>query len=102
MENIHPGLKTISTRKSSGRRARLRVVRCIQSRQQRQPQAMKIAALVGWTSEQRSVVIASFLGWTLDAFDFFLLVFVIRDIAGEFKVDISAVTFAILLTCGFR
>jgi MFS transporter, SHS family, lactate transporter len=63
---------------------------------------MKIAALVGWTSQQRSVVIASFLGWTLDAFDFFLLVFVIRDIAGEFKVDISAVTFAILLTLAMR
>jgi len=63
---------------------------------------MKVAALVGWTSEQRSVVIASFLGWSLDAFDFFLLVFVIGDIAREFGVDISAVTFAILLTLAMR
>ncbi len=59
---------------------------------------MKIAALTGWTREQRSVVIASFLGWTLDAFDFFLLVFVLKDIAQEFNTPISKVTFAILLT----
>src|SRR5882762_6027307 len=63
---------------------------------------MRIAALAGWTSEQRSVVIASFLGWTLDAFDFFLLVFVLKDIAQEFNTDISEVTFAILLTLAMR
>src|SRR5260221_8874580 len=63
---------------------------------------MKFAALRGWTSEQRSVVIASFLGWTLDAFDFFLLVFVLKDIAQEFETDITEVTFAILLTLAMR
>ena len=42
---------------------------------------MRIAALSGWTSEQKHVVAASFLGWTLDAFDFFLMVFVLKDIA---------------------
>jgi MFS transporter, SHS family, lactate transporter len=63
---------------------------------------MKIAELRGWTSEQRSVVIATFLGWTLDAFDFFLLVFVLRDIAREFNVPIADVTFAILLTLAMR
>jgi MFS transporter, SHS family, lactate transporter len=63
---------------------------------------MAIAALRGWTSEQRSVVIASFLGWTLDAFDFFLLVFVLKDIAQEFNTEISEVTFAILLTLAMR
>ena len=45
---------------------------------------MRIAALSGWTSEQKHVVAATFLGWTLDAFDFFLLVFVLKDIAKEF------------------
>jgi SHS family lactate transporter-like MFS transporter len=63
---------------------------------------MRIAALSGWTSEQRSVVIASFLGWALDAFDFFLLVFVLKDIAQEFNTEISEVTFAILLTLAMR
>src|ERR1700761_3274801 len=63
---------------------------------------MAIEALRGWTSEQRHVVAASFLGWTLDAFDFFLLVFVLKDIAQEFATDITDVTFAILLTLAMR
>ncbi len=63
---------------------------------------MRIAALSGWTSEQRHVVAASFLGWTLDAFDFFLLVFVLKDIAAEFGTQITNVTFAILLTLAMR
>src|SRR6201999_1308039 len=63
---------------------------------------MAIAALSGWTSEQKHVVAASFLGWSLDAFDFFLLVFVLKDIAAEFKTDISNVTLAILLTLAMR
>jgi SHS family lactate transporter-like MFS transporter len=63
---------------------------------------MRIAALSGWTSEQKHVVAATFLGWTLDAFDFFLLVFVLKDIAQEFNTDITNVTFAILLTLAAR
>src|ERR1700754_3185110 len=63
---------------------------------------MAIAALSGWTREQKHVVAASFLGWSLDAFDFFLLVFVLKDIAAEFNTDISNVTLAILLTLAMR
>ncbi len=63
---------------------------------------MRIAALSGWTSEQKHVVAATFLGWTLDAFDFFLLVFVLKDIAQEFNTHITDVTFAILLTLAMR
>src|ERR1700680_3557113 len=63
---------------------------------------MRIEALSGWTSEQRHVVAACFLGWTLDAFDFFLLVFVLKDIAQEFNTQITDVTFAILLTLAMR
>ncbi|MDR3465553.1 MAG: MFS transporter [Xanthobacteraceae bacterium] len=63
---------------------------------------MAIAALSGWTSEQKHVVAASFLGWSLDAFDFFLMVFVLKDIAAEFHTDISNVTLAILLTLATR
>ncbi len=63
---------------------------------------MRIAALSGWTTEQKHVVAASFLGWSLDAFDFFLLVFVLKDIAQEFGTDISNVTLAILLTLAMR
>ncbi len=63
---------------------------------------MRIAALSGWTSEQRHVVAASFLGWTLDAFDFFLMVFVLKDIAQEFHTQITDVTIALLLTLAMR
>jgi SHS family lactate transporter-like MFS transporter len=63
---------------------------------------MAIAALSGWTREQKHVVAASFLGWSLDAFDFFLLVFVLKDIAAEFEVDITYVTLALLLTLAMR
>ena len=39
------------------------------------------ADLRGLNARQRNAVVASYLGWTLDAFDFFLLVFVLKDIA---------------------
>lgn len=54
------------------------------------------------TPAQRNTVIASFLGWTLDAFDFFILVFVIKDIAKEFNTSIPAVSIAIFLTLAMR
>src|SRR6516162_3522316 len=63
---------------------------------------VRIAALSGWTNEQKHVLAATFLGWTLDAFDFFLMVFVLKDIAQEFNTDITEVTFAILLTLAMR
>jgi SHS family lactate transporter-like MFS transporter len=47
-------------------------------------------------------VAASFLGWSLDAFDYFLLVFVLKDIAAEFHTQIEDVTIAILLTLAMR
>jgi SHS family lactate transporter-like MFS transporter len=63
---------------------------------------MRIEALSGWTSEQRHVVAATFLGWALDAFDFFLLVFVLKNIAQDFDTHIEDVTFAITLTLAMR
>ncbi|MBU6488927.1 MAG: MFS transporter [Burkholderiales bacterium] len=55
-----------------------------------------------WTKQQRSVAIASYLGWTLDAFDFFLMVFVLKDIAKAFGTEITSVTIAITLTLALR
>ncbi len=63
---------------------------------------MAIGALKGWTSTQKHVVAASYLGWTLDAFDFFLMVFVIKDVAKEFGVGREDVALAITLTLAFR
>ena len=57
-----------------------------------------LAALRELDSTQRHTVLASFLGWTLDAFDFFLLVFVHAGHRQEFHIDVTDVTFAILLT----
>jgi SHS family lactate transporter-like MFS transporter len=51
---------------------------------------------------QWSAVIASFLGWTLDAFDFFLMVFMIDAIAHEFHSDHEAVFIGVTLTLAAR
>jgi SHS family lactate transporter-like MFS transporter len=50
----------------------------------------------------RNVVIAAFLSWTLDAFDFFILIFTFDDVAKEFGVTVTSITFAISLTLGTR
>jgi len=52
--------------------------------------------------QQRNAFIASYLGWTLDAFDFFLMVFVLRAVAAEFHTDVKAVSVAITLTLAMR
>jgi hypothetical protein len=45
-------------------------------------------------TQQRHTVAACFLSWTLDAFDFFIMVFVLADIAKEFSTTMAAVTIA--------
>ncbi len=54
------------------------------------------------TGPQIRTIFAAYLGWTLDAFDFFVLTFVIRDIAKEFGVEVSAVAYALFLTLAMR
>lgn len=61
-----------------------------------------LQAFKGWTPAQKNVVTASFLGWSLDAFDFFLLVFVLKDVAAEFGVEKKQVAAAIALTLACR
>jgi SHS family lactate transporter-like MFS transporter len=63
---------------------------------------MSEGALKGWTRAQVSAVVASFLGWTLDAFDFFLMVFVFEDIAKEFQTTVPVVAWAVTLTLAAR
>jgi SHS family lactate transporter-like MFS transporter len=58
--------------------------------------------MFNWTSTQRNVAFASFASWTLDAFDFFILVFVLSDIATNFHTEISHVSLAIMLTLAVR
>ena len=51
---------------------------------------------------QRAAIVASLLGWTLDAFDYFLVVFIIKAIATDFHTEIKDVTYALTLTLMFR
>ena len=53
-------------------------------------------------SQQRQTVAACFLSWPLDAFDFFIMIFILADIAKEFGTGITAVTIAITLTLAAR
>jgi MFS transporter, SHS family, lactate transporter len=54
------------------------------------------------TSSQRHTFIASFLGWTLDSLDFFLLIFCVKAISADFHAKPSDVFTAVLLTQLFR
>ena len=55
-----------------------------------------------WPAPQRNAVAAAFLGWMLDAFDYFLVVFVLERIAHDFGTEVKEVTFALFLTLAFR
>ena len=54
------------------------------------------------TREQRNTFIACFLGWALDALDFFLVTFVLSQIATDFGHSISQVAFSITVTLMMR
>src|SRR6202051_4341481 len=51
---------------------------------------------------QRHTFIACFLGWSLDAFDFFILIFCVNALATQFQTKVSAITEAIFLTLAMR
>ena len=57
---------------------------------------------MAWSSSQRNVVIAAYLGWTLDAFDFFLMVFMFREIARDLHASEQLVSTAVLVTLAMR
>ncbi|HET9706943.1 MAG TPA: MFS transporter [Gemmatimonadales bacterium] len=53
-------------------------------------------------SDHRPAVVAGFLGWTLDAFDFFLVVMTLTAIGATFGKSDKDIAFTLLLTLGFR
>jgi len=53
-------------------------------------------------TNQRNAVLAGFLGWTLDAFDFFILTLVIDDIAKSFGRTRPDIAFALTVTLAAR
>src|SRR3954464_6764909 len=56
----------------------------------------------GLTRDQRNAFVAAWLGWAMDAFDYFLLVFVITDVAETFDTSKTKVAIATTLTLAAR
>ena len=54
------------------------------------------------TAVQRNTFVACFLGWSLDAFDFFILVFCVNALAHEFHASVSEISKGIFLTLAMR
>src|SRR5436190_9748442 len=53
-------------------------------------------------ASSRHAVLAGFLGWTLDAFDFFVVVFLLDILAAQFKVSKRDIVFTLTATLMFR
>ena len=53
-------------------------------------------------ADHRPAVVAGFLGWTLDAFDFFVVVMTLTAIAKEFHKTDAQIALSITLTLAFR
>ncbi len=53
-------------------------------------------------SDRNAAVIAGFLGWTLDAFDFAIMTFCLPDIAATYHLDRKFITFCVPLTMMMR
>ncbi|MCW2984258.1 MAG: transporter, sialate:H+ symporter family protein, partial [Conexibacter sp.] len=56
----------------------------------------------GLTRDQRNAFLAAWLGWAMDAFDYFLLVFVISEVAADFGTTKTHVAVATTLTLAAR
>jgi SHS family lactate transporter-like MFS transporter len=61
-----------------------------------------IARFQRLTAVQRNTFIACFLGWSLDAFDFFILVFCVNALARDFHASVSEISKGIFLTLAMR
>ncbi len=67
-----------------------------------EPSHRSLAPFRSLSSPQRHAFVACFLGWSLDAFDYFLLVFCVPAISADFHAKTSAVAEALFLTLAFR
>lgn len=61
-----------------------------------------VAASAADKANQRNAVLAGFLGWMLDAFDFFVLTYVINDVAKAFGRDRPAIALTLTLAIMMR
>src|SRR5438270_2769990 len=53
-------------------------------------------------ANQRNALLAGFLGWTLDAFDFFVLTFVLTDVARDFNRSRADIALALTASLAMR
>ena len=60
------------------------------------------AELRGLSGPQWRAFAAAYLGWTLDAFDYFLLVMVATHVADDFHTTLKVVTYGLFLTLAMR
>ncbi len=63
---------------------------------------MSQTAVSSTPQDHRAALFAGFLGWTLDAFDFFLVVFCLTSIGKEFHRSDAQIAFSLTLTLAFR
>jgi SHS family lactate transporter-like MFS transporter len=61
-----------------------------------------IARSVSDRANQRNALIAGFLGWTLDAFDFFVLTFVLGPVGHDFGESIPRIALALTASLAMR
>ena len=54
------------------------------------------------TPDQRNSFLAALLGWTMDAFDYFLVVLVYAEIARDFRVSLTKMAFVTTVTLAMR
>src|ERR1043166_9247808 len=84
-------------RRKAGKKLSMRAMKLPESQPPAQPQATGSSK-----RDAVNAVVASFLGWSLDAFDFFVLVFAMPEIANDFHKDIPDVAKTIAVTLAFR
>jgi len=60
------------------------------------------ASLKADRANQRNALAAGFLGWTLDAFDFFVLIFVLGPVARDFKVSLPDIVLTLTASLAMR
>jgi len=53
-------------------------------------------------TDHKAAVLAGYLGWTLDAFDYFLVVFCLTAIGREFHVSDASMALSLTITLAFR
>ncbi|CAG8617443.1 10379_t:CDS:2 [Funneliformis caledonium] len=99
MEEINQSSQNVSQNKAATV-LEISNTRVINNEKNQIPSPWKL--LTSLNKQQQITFVAAFLGWTLDAFDFFTLVFSVPYIAEEFHLEPSDITASITITLFFR